>query len=87
MYCLEHGIALADIAASGRSDAALELGGLIGYDIAVKVGKNKDLKVCTALFVDKLGGGDVDIPVVCGYFGILLAYRLAEIEEFSVGWF
>ncbi len=69
---LEHGVPLADVRAARRAYAALELGRLVGQDVAVEIGKNEYLEVGTALFVYELCGGYVDIPIVGCDFGIFL---------------
>ena len=85
MDSLKHGVFLADVCAARRADAALELGGLVGDYVAVKVGQDEYLEVLAPLGVDEFCGGDVDIPLISRYLGIFLAYLLAEVEEFAVG--
>ena len=47
---LKHGVALADVGAAGGADAALELGRLVGDDVAVQVGQNKHLEIACGAF-------------------------------------
>lgn len=85
MNSLKHSISLADICTSRSSYAALKLGSLVGNNITVKVRKNKNLKVFSSCRVDKLSGGDVNVPVICYDVGILLTDFLCGIKEFTVG--
>ena len=80
-----HGVVVAQVCAAGSADAALELRRLVGDDIAVEVGEDEHLKVSPTLFIDELGGGDVDIPVVSDDIRILFADLLANLQEFAVG--
>jgi len=82
---LEHGVLLADVGATGRADAALELGGLVGQDVAVEIREDEDLEVAAALLVDELGRHDVDVPVVGVDARVLLGDAIEVLEEAAVG--
>ena len=84
MDSLEHRVTLADVCAAGCADAALELGSLVGDDVAVEVREDEDFEVAAALLVDELRRGDVDVPLVGHDVGIFLADLFAEVEKLAV---
>ncbi|MPN48812.1 hypothetical protein SDC9_196424 [bioreactor metagenome] len=75
----KHGVALANVCRARGANAALELGRLIGQDIAVKVGQYHHLELGTAFFIDQLGGHDVNIPVIHFHFRVFLRDGLGGI--------
>lgn len=84
---LEHSVLFTDVCASCRADAALELCGLIGNDITVKVGKKKNLEVAAALLVDELCRHNICVPLVSGDFGVEVCDLVAVLKEVTVGGF
>ena len=65
---LEHSILTASVGAARRAYAALNLGGLVGDDVAVQIGQNEHLKPAADFRVHQIGGHDVDVPVLGGDF-------------------
>ena len=63
---LEHGIAVADVGAARRAHAALNLGSLVGDDIAVEVGQQHHLKLLPQRLVHEVRRHDVDVVIVDG---------------------
>jgi len=84
VYGLEHGVALAYVGASGGAHPSLELGRLIGEDVAIEVGENYDLEIAPALFIHQLGGHDINKPVIESDFGILGCHSFRRLQEFAV---
>ena len=87
MNGFKHGVFVADVCTARSAYAALKLCRLVGYNVAVKVRQNKYLKVCAALFVNKLCCGYVNIPLVGCDFGIVLCNVFAKVKELAVGGF
>ena len=84
---LEHGIAVAEVGAARRAYAALQLRGLVGDDVAVEVGKDKDLEAGADGGVDEVGGHDVDVPVLDLHLRVVLRHLVADGGELAVGLF
>ena len=87
MNCFKHSVFFADVCAACSAYAALEFSCFVCDDIAVKIGKNENLEICSSLLVDELCGCDIDIPFVSCDFGIFLADLFAEIKEFTISCF
>ena len=85
MDSLKHSILLTDIGASGSTNTALKLCRFVGDDITVEVGKKEHLEVASALFINKLCGHNVCIPLVGGDLGIEIGNLVAVLKEVSVG--
>ena len=84
MNCFKHCVFFAYVGAAGSAYAALEFSCFIGNYVAVKIGQNKNFEIVTALFINKLRCGNVNIPFIGCDFGIILADFFAELEG-SVG--
>ena len=84
---LEHSILTASVGAARRAYAALNLGGLVGDDVAVQIGQNEHLKPAADFRVHQIGGHDVDVPVLGGDLRIVRRNLMADAGEHSVGLF
>ena len=82
---LEHGVAVTDIGRAGGAHTTLNLGGLVGDDVAVQVGQYEHLELAAASLVDQVGGHNVDVPVLGGDAGILGGHLVADAGEVAVG--
>ena len=82
---LEHGIAVAHVGAARRTHAALNLGSLVGDDIAVEVGQQHHLKLLPQRLLQQIRRHDVDVVIVHGDAGIVGGDLMADGSEFSVG--
>ena len=81
---LEHGVAVADVGAARRADAALKLRGLIGDDVAVEVRQQQHLKAAAHALVDEVRRHDVDIVVIDGDLRIVGGHLVADGGELAV---
>ena len=81
---LEHGVAVADVGAARRADAALQLRGLIGDDVAVEVRQQQHLKAAAHALVDEVRRHDVDIVVIDGDLRIVGGHLVADGGELAV---
>ena len=84
---LEHSILTASVGAARRAYAALNLGGLVGDDVAVEVGQHEYLELAANLRIYQVGGHDVDVPVVGGDLRIIRRHLVADAGEHTVGLF
>ena len=84
---LEHGVAVADVGAAGGAYAALDLGGLVGDDVAVEVGQQKDLELISDPLIDQIGGHNVDVPVLRLDLRVVRRHLVADAGEHAVGLF
>ena len=84
---LEHGVAVADIGAARRADAALKLRGLVGDDVAVEVRQQQHLKAAAHALVDEVRRHDVDVIVIDGGLRIVGGHLVADGGELAVGLF
>ena len=84
---LKHGVAVADVGAARRADAALQLRGLVGDDIAVEVRQQQHLKAAAHALVDEVRRHDVDVIIIDGDLRIVGGDLVAEGGELAVGLF
>ena len=81
---LKHGVAVADVGAARRADAALQLRGLVGDDVAVEVRQQQHLKLSAHPLVDEVGRHNINIVVIDGDLGIIGGHLVAEGGELAV---
>ena len=87
MNGLEHGVAVANVGASGSAHAALKLGGLVGDDIAVEVGQEDDLELFPQGLFEKVCSHDINVVVLHGDIRVVLCHLMGNGGEFAVGLF
>ena len=81
---LEHGVAVADVGAARRADAALQLRGLVGDDVAVEVRQQQHLKLPAHPLVDEVRRHDINIVIIDGDLGIVGGDLVAEGGKLAV---
>ncbi len=82
---LEHGALLADVGRAGHADAAGDLRGHVGEDVAVEVGHHHHVELLRG--VGQLGRADVDDPGFLFQVRVLAADFLEHLMEQAVGEF
>ena len=81
----KHGIPATGVGAARRADTALNLGSLIGNDIAVQVWQYEHLKFAADLRVHQIGGHDINIPILGGDLRVIRRHLMADAGEHPVG--
>ena len=80
----KHRITVTDIGTAGCTHAALNLGCLIGNNIAVQVGQQNHLELVAQLGIDQIGGHNINIPIVHRNIRVILSDFVADGSELAV---
>ena len=81
----EHGVLVADIGRACGTHTALDLGSLIGDDIAVEVRKQHYLELLSQRLLDEVGGHDVNVVILHLDTGIIFSNFMGNGSELAVG--